>query len=923
MEYKRRLTPVKTPRKTKVFRPVGSTPSKFKDVKIKSVGYACRCIEHYEYKKAFTYLYNNYAGARRAVENLVKKEIRKGVKNLLNDKEGSLLKKCNLENIKKFSWSAILSDVAKYIPILYSALIATVASPSNEKNLRSRVRNKPLAPGIGLAVSVLLHLYSPLKVKFVQGLNSIELWRCGAQRKHQMEAGTLGTCLESDTDIDISELSSEEVVQSSGTDVGTSSGSLQELPRMEDSEESVSGDDEELNTIESVSDLVPYSRGFCITWDNVGKMVKACHQSTERQNKMMLWALAYCAENRIPTTHLTNSYVNASDIPLQKFLPMEEDITEIKQRMEVIVARIIQKEMPYFNSCKVVPHIRHKFWRESSRKSKVINLGVCQENPSTTTGTIKIMEQLHEYVPRQGDELFQLICFGDGLSCERHNDAHMARSNGESMLSRLQGLQPQVQEFHKRMLLMQDLMDTFFHGSSAAVKGTLFHLKNVFGHRSVKKDVGETFNHAADFIKFVTHGYVLLATMDMCGMESIGDPPNLPEDGDDDTLLTDVARRVVQLIWHSPRVEKILGSDADEEDSYIYCLCKIGKLYSLYLGDDVPMIYCSGIHCPGNNWFHLQCLHMEDDDVPDEEFYCSDDCRKRAVYKYCNCHVDMGQYEPMVGCDNPNCRKEWYHLKCVGLKNAPGYLLFICSGKWFCSKECRIAGLKRNLKADTKEDGVFNYITALMFVGLMDLVRHDAVRENDGTAMMSHWRLDMILFHNNHHPKYVLLGHRLLAGVAGWLPERLAMDSIWNRTVNLAGGPGRNLECDMVNEFLNKEFKESLKDAGGNLTEETIHRHSQLAGGLGRVIDKAYAESVEAHLSDFIRKDHTSYTKDLELFVKLLLPEQFFRYSLGRSFKSYPDFNFSIESRHPERLKKKLCQLSKRLDKIRRCTATD
>lgn len=87
-----------------------------------------------------------------------------------------------------------------------------------------------------------------------------------------------------------------------------------------------------------------------------------------------------------------------------------------------------------------------------------INLGVCQENPSTTTGTIKIMEQLHEYVPRQGDDLFQLVCFGDGLSCERHNDAHMARSNGESRLSKLQGLQPQVQEFLKRMQHMQVIL---------------------------------------------------------------------------------------------------------------------------------------------------------------------------------------------------------------------------------------------------------------------------------------------------------------------------------------------------------------------------------------------------------------------------------------------------------------------------------
>lgn len=57
-------------------------------------------MEHCEYKTAFTFLCNNYAGARGAVQHLVEKEISKGVKNLLDDKEGSLLKKGNLENIK-------------------------------------------------------------------------------------------------------------------------------------------------------------------------------------------------------------------------------------------------------------------------------------------------------------------------------------------------------------------------------------------------------------------------------------------------------------------------------------------------------------------------------------------------------------------------------------------------------------------------------------------------------------------------------------------------------------------------------------------------------------------------------------------------------------------------------------------------------
>jgi len=30
---------------------------------------------------------------------------------------------------------------------------------------------------------------------------------------------------------------------------------------------------------------------------------------------------------------------------------------------------------------------------------------------------------------------------------------------------------------------------------------------------------------------------------------------------------------------------------------------------------------------------------------------------------------------------------------------------------------------------------------------------------------------------------------------------------MWNRTINLAGGPGRSLPADLVNEFTNKEFK--------------------------------------------------------------------------------------------------------------------
>ena len=62
---------------------------------------------------------------------------------------------------------------------------------------------------------------------------------------------------EDDTDQDVSEFGSEELAQSSGTGILTSSGSLQELTEMDDSEgDAVSEDgDEEVHTIETGSDL--------------------------------------------------------------------------------------------------------------------------------------------------------------------------------------------------------------------------------------------------------------------------------------------------------------------------------------------------------------------------------------------------------------------------------------------------------------------------------------------------------------------------------------------------------------------------------------------------------------------------------------------------------------------------------------------
>ncbi|KAK2967881.1 hypothetical protein RJ640_009951 [Escallonia rubra] len=54
------------------------------------------------------------------------------------------------------------------------------------------------------------------------------------------------------------------------------------------------------------------------------------------------------------------------------------------------------------------------------------------------------------------------------------------------------------------------------------------------------------------------------------------------------------------------------------------------------------------------------------------------------TYCFCN-QVSFGE---MVACDNPDCKIEWFHFSCVGLKEQP-------KGKWYCA-DC--SGMQKRRK---------------------------------------------------------------------------------------------------------------------------------------------------------------------------------------------------------------------------------
>ena len=65
---------------------------------------------------------------------------------------------------------------------------------------------------------------------------------------------------------------------------------------------------------------------------------------------------------------------------------------------------------------------------------------------------------------------------------------------------------------------------------------------------------------------------------------------------------------------------------------------------------------------------------------------------------------------------------------------------------------------------EKRVDRVLEYSKCLLWQGLNHLVRHDAVREGDGAAVIEHWTIDMMQFFQKNHPKYLMLSHYFIAG---------------------------------------------------------------------------------------------------------------------------------------------------------------
>jgi len=90
-------------------------------------------------------------------------------------------------------------------------------------------------------------------------------------------------------------------------------------------------------------------------------------------------------------------------------------------------------------------------------------VGVLDKDETKIVDMVDIMATYHKYVPGNSDgEPIVIPLFGDGLSVERANDVQNARINAGNAWQQLQGLHPCIQEWHKRVILLQVFVLRYF-----------------------------------------------------------------------------------------------------------------------------------------------------------------------------------------------------------------------------------------------------------------------------------------------------------------------------------------------------------------------------------------------------------------------------------------------------------------------------
>ena len=133
----------------------------------------------------------------------------------------------------------------------------------------------------------------------------------------------------------------------------------------------------------------------------------------------------------------------------------------------------------------------------------------------------------------------------------------------------------------------QDIFKHFYKSQSLREKGTLYQLREFFDRRGVKASAKDAVNDNREFLHFVTHGFVVLATMYVLGIDNLeGIPSHCPSESDSKEVKQDYLQALAKEIVDSlvfpfgvlPSQDMCEEAHPDHKRNYICALMREGLL---------------------------------------------------------------------------------------------------------------------------------------------------------------------------------------------------------------------------------------------------------------------------------------------------------------------------------------------------------
>lgn len=193
-----------------------------------------------------------------------------------------------------------------------------------------------------------------------------------------------------------------------------------------------------------------------------------------------------------------------------------------------------------------------------------------------------------------------------------------------------------------------------------------------------------------------------------------------------------------------------------------------------------------------------------------------------------------------------------------------------------------------------KEDHIFNYGCLHISLGLLIRDAEDSVKEGDGQRLVRVWKFLTLLFRLKGCHKYALAGIRLIASIEGLLTPRKAHQLIWNRFAGLKHGPGTRISRDERLEQLNKVSKEEIRSRGfPNINDDSVVTATRSTG----TIDKSVRQS-NADLQREVKSGHHCNSKQKSTFTTILTQvhckAKVFMFCADREYKTFPGLRRDI-----------------------------